>query len=424
MRRIPPSARLSLLSEELRQRNDVPDLTSELFRLGGRKILQELMEAETTERLGREPYERRRDATPGYRNGYKARKVRTAEGVIEVDVPQVRGAEEPFSPAIWEALRRRTDVLDRLAVEMYARGLSTRDIEEALREATGDEMVISRSSVSRVTETLWDDFEAFAERDLSGLDVVYLFLDAVYESLREQVGLKEGILASWGILSDGSKVLIHLSLGNKESYEGWLDHLRDLVRRGLKTPLTVTTDGAPGLIKAVESLWPETERVRCWAHKMRNVLDKVPDEARPALKPYLEAVRDAPDYETGRALAADVTNRFGRDCPSAMRSFTEDLDASLAHLRLPPAHRKHVRTTNLIERSFEEERRRARAVPRFRTEKECLKLVFATLWRASERWRRIRFSEHERRQLQHYREQREQRRQKATQREETTATVA
>ncbi len=421
MTRIPPSARLSLLAEELRRKNDVDDLAGEFFRLGGRKFPRELVEAETTEKLGREPYERRQDAPAGCRNGYKPRKVRTAEGVIEVDVPQVRDTEEPFRLALWEALRQRTDVLDRLAVEMYTRGLSTRDIEDALREATGDEMVLSRSSVSRITEALWEDFEAFAQRDLSGLDVVYLFLDAVYESLREQAGLKEGILVSWGILSDGSKVLIHLSLGNKESYEDWLDHLRDLVRRGLGIPLTVTTDGAPGLIKAVEAIWPEAERIRCWVHKMRNVLNKVPEEVRPVLKPYLEALRDAPDHETGQRLADQIVARFECAYPSAMRALTEDLEASLAHLRLPPVHRKHIRTTNLIERSFEEERRRARVIPRFRSEKECLKLVFATLWRSSERWRRIRFSEHERRQLERYRQER---RAQAAQQEERTATVA
>jgi transposase-like protein len=159
-----------------------------------------------------------------------------------------------------------------------------------------------------------------------------LFLDAVYESLRQQAGLKEGILVSWGILSDGSKVLIHLSLGNKESHEGWLDHLRGLVRRGLKVPLTVTTDGAPGLIKAVEAIWPEAERIRCWAHKMRNVLDKVPEEARSAVQSCLEAVRDAPDYPTDRRLAAEVVALFEGAYPSAMRAFEEDLEASLAQL--------------------------------------------------------------------------------------------
>ncbi len=139
---------------------------------------------------------------------------------------------------------------------------------------------------------------------------------------------------------------------------------------------------------------------------MRNILDKVPEEVRPILKAYLEAVRDAPDYETGRRVADEILDRFEGAYPSTMRAFSDDLEASLAHLKLPYVDRRHVRTTNLIERSFEEERRRAKVIPRFRTEKECLKLVFATLWRSSERWRRIRFSEHERRQLERYRQER------------------
>lgn len=148
---------------------------------------------------------------------------------------------------------------------------------------------------------------------------------------------------------------------------------------------------------------------------MRNVLDKVPEEVRPVLKPYLEAIRDAPDIE------AEGVERFGREYPSAMRSLVEGLEASLAHLRLPAAHRKHVRTANLVERSFEEERRRAKGLLRFRSERECLKLVFAVLGRTSERWRRVQFSEHERKQLERYIE--EWQRQRAA-KEAPAATVA
>jgi len=428
MSRIPPSQQLAelarQLAEQAREGTELEDLTHALIRLGARKLIQELLEAEVTELLGRGRYERREPGQEGARNGYKPRALRCAEGRLEIDVPQVRGLEGLCQPALWKALKRRTDVLERLVVEMYARGLSTRDIEDALAELAGEDApLLSRSTVSRITEALHEEFEAFARRDLSGLDVVYLFADAVYESLRRQAGCREGILVTWAILSDGSKVLVHLSLGNKERYEDWLEHFRDLVRRGLKTPLTVTTDGAPGLIQAVEAMWPEAERIRCWVHKMRNVLDKVPEEARPVLKPYLEAIRDAPDIERGRRLVAEVVERFGREYPSAMRSLQEDLEASLAHLRLPAAHRKHVRTTNLVERSFEEERRRAKVIPRFRSEWECLKLVFAVLWRASERWRRVQFSEHEQKQLERYIEERQ--RQRAARKEVSpTATVA
>lgn len=407
MPRIPVRERLAQEVEQLRGGADAQALTSELVRLGARKLIQELLDAEVTEVLGREPYERRGEPPVGYRNGYKERRVDTAEGRLRVDVPQVRDTAEPFRSALWPAVQRRSEVLERLVVELYARGLSTRDIEDALTDMTGhQEPLLSRSTVSQLTDSLWEEYEAFAQRDLSGFEVVYLFADAVFESLR-QVGLKEGILATWAILADGQKVLVHLNVGNKESSDAWLEHFRDLVRRGMPVPLTVTTDGAPGLIKAIEAIWPEAERIRCWVHKMRTVLDKVPDEAREDVKSYLQAVRDAPDYDTGRELAQTTISRFSGTYPSAMRSFQDDLDASLTHLKLPAVHRKNVRTTNLIERSFEEERRRAKVIPRFRGEKECLKLVFASLWRASERWRRVRFSEYERKALERYRESRQ-----------------
>jgi hypothetical protein len=129
---------------------------------------------------------------------------------------------------------------------------------------------------------------------------------------------------------------------------------------------------------------------------MRNVLDKVPDAARAEVKAHLVAIRDAPTYEAGRQTALAVLARFERAYPTAMASLREDLEASLAHLRLPAAHRKYVRTTNLIERSFLEERRRTKIIPRFFDERSCLKLVYATLVRASQRWQRIRVTDAER----------------------------
>ena len=407
MTRIPPSQHLDQVVRQLSNQHEGADLTSALLRAGARKTIQELLEAEVTELLGRDRYERRETEATGYRNGYKRRRLDTAEGRLEIELPQVRDTAEPYQSAFWQALQRRTEVLEHLVVELYVRGLSTRDIEDALTDL-GDDTgpLLSRSSVSRVTETLWEEYDAFAQRDLSGIEVVYLFADAVYESLRQQAGVREGLLVTWAICADGSKELVHLSLGNHERSQSWLEHFRDVVRRGLPIPLTVTTDGAPGLIQAVEASWPEAERIRCWVHKMANVLDKVPDEVRPRLKAWLQAIRDAPDYHHGRALAEQVMAEFDRDYPAAMRSLSDDLEASLAHLKLPAMHRRYIRTTNLVERSFAEERRRAKVLPRFRSERECLKLVFGVLWRTSQRWNRVRFTEHEQRQIDAYRQQR------------------
>jgi transposase-like protein len=329
---------------------------------------------------------------------------------VAVELPQVRDfGDEPYRSPIWQALGKQSPALQKLATEMYARGLSTRDIEQLLSELCDQEdagktqTLLSRSAVSRVTETLNEEYEAFTRRDLRDFDVVYLFCDAVYESLRRHgYGCGSAILVTWAICSDGSRVLLHMSLGSKESGDAWLDHLRSLVSRNPPTPLTITTDGAPGLIKAVAAMWPESERLRCWFHKMSNILEKVPDEMRLTLYRLLQDVRDAPDYESGKQRAAALIEKYQRQLPSAMACFADDLEATLAHLKLPSLHRRMIRTTNLCERAFGEQRRRTKVLPRFFDEKSCLKLTFATLWRASMRWRGLRFSDMEKHQLQAY----------------------
>lgn len=241
--------------------------------------------------------------------------MRTAEGEIPLQLPQVRQTPEPFQSKLLTFLRGHTDVLQRLVAEMYARGLSTRDIEDALRDGTG-RCLVSASAVSELTDRLWEDYEAFTKRDLSGFAAEYLFVDAIYESLRLQGGPAEALPCAWAILADGRKVLLHLTLGNKESYDAWLAMLRDMVRRGLRTPVSVTSDGAPGLGRAIEDIWPKSLRLRCWAHKTRNVLDKVPEYARAEVKAHLVSVRDAPTYEAGQQALQATRARFEREFPS------------------------------------------------------------------------------------------------------------
>jgi transposase-like protein len=259
--------------------------------------------------------------------------------------------------------------------------------------------LLSRSAVSELSDSLWEDYQAFTQRDLSGFAVEYLFLDAVFESLRQQGGGKEGLLCAWAICADGRKVLLHLALGNKESYDSWLSFLRDMLGRGLRTPLLITSDGAPGLIRAVEEVFAHSLRQRCLAHKVRNVTDKVPESARQEVKAAVQAAYYAPNQEVAAMVAADVLQKYQGLYPSAMKSFQEDWEACVAYLRCPPAHHKRIRTTNLLERSFLEERRRTKVIPRFFSEQSCLKLAFVSLWQASQRWQGVRMSEFERQQL-------------------------
>jgi transposase-like protein len=397
MQRIPPSERIRQQISELLENG----LESEgnplgaLMRLSAELVVQEALEKETAERLGRGYYERREEDEPlkGYRNGYERGRLRTAEGEITVQVPQVRDwvEEGPYRSRLMGFLRGNSDVLEKLAVEMYARGLSVRDIEDTLRDATGDPL-LSRSAVSELSESLWEDYDAFCERDLSVFEVEYVFIDAVYEGLREW-GCNQGVLCAWGICRNGDKVLLHLAFGSRESYENCLEFIRDMVRRGLRPPVLVTTDGAPGLIRAVTEVWGRSLRQRCLAHKMRNILDKVPKDEQAEIKRRIRDVFYAPSLDMAEERAARVLEAYQESYPAAMRSFNDDLEASLVYLRCPSRHHRSIRTTNLIERAFQESRRRTKVIPHFFTERACLKLVFSALWKTSQRWRGVKMRE-------------------------------
>jgi len=271
--RIPASERTSQkLSELLTQGVAEGDARSELIKLAVRKIVEEALEAEVAEAVGRGYYENGAGPGAGYRNGYRRRRLRTAEGAIEYGVPQVADRAEPFVSRVRAGLAGRTAELEQLAVEMYARGLSTRDIEAAFRDASGASL-LSRSAVSQVTERLWQEYEAFASRDLSEFAVAYFFVDGVAERLH--AGLpREAVLCAWGITEDGRKVLLHLAPGTKEDTASCTAFFEDLKRRGLADPLLAVTDGAPGLIRAVETCFPRALRQRCLVHRMRNLRSK------------------------------------------------------------------------------------------------------------------------------------------------------
>jgi transposase-like protein len=183
-------------------------------------VLQEALEQEQTEALGRNRYERQ-TAAQGYRNGYEEGTVKTAEGVFRLQLPQVRGLREPYRSKLWAALGRTSDVLTRLIVEMYAGGMSQRDIESALEKALG-QFVVSKSAVSDITDRLTHEYDAFRTRDLSGFDIASVFMDTVYEPLRRW-GSKTGILCVWGLCVDGRKGLLTLSTAHSESYDSCLE---------------------------------------------------------------------------------------------------------------------------------------------------------------------------------------------------------
>lgn len=397
MQRIAPSERVAeMLARVLKGEagGEARELRGLLVTLGARRVLQELLEGEQREFLGADRYERSGERR-GRRNGYERLGLDTAEGRLELWAPQVRDGEEPFQWRLLAFLRGRTEVVERLVTEMYVHGLSTRDIEAVFTDATGG-CILSRSVVSGVTERLWQEYRAFRERDLLDVEVEYLFADGLYESLRRMGRRKEAVLCLWAICADGRKVLLDVVVGNRESMEAWLDCLRGLVARGLRPPVLMTSDGAPGLVAALEQVFPQALRQRCLAHKTRNVLAKVSAQDQAQVKADIQSAYYASSQEVACLVAAQVVEKWQKVCPSAMASFQEDFEACIAYLRCPANHHKYIRTTNLAERSIEEERRRSKVIPRFFDEKSALKLCFASLLRASRRWQRLRMTDWDR----------------------------
>jgi putative transposase len=392
--RIPPSERVRKEIDELLKgktpTKSQDEAEQSLLLLAMKRILQEVVEQEQADFLGRERYKHQAEGR-GWRNGYEAKTLRTAVGKVPLEVPQTRGTEQPFHSKLLEGLSGRTGALERLVTEMYARGLSVRDIEECFVSATG-EPLLSRSVVSEVTESLAEEFETFQQHDLTDYDLECLYLDAIYEALRLRAGIKEAVLCAWGVLRDGRKLLLHMTLGNKESFDAWLEMLRNMVSRGLRVPLSITADGAPGLNKAIDQAYPKSLRIRCWVHKMRNIRAKLPRDVAPEVEAEIYTIRDAATFEQGQARMQAVIAQYRGQYPSAMACLEDDAEASLNHLKLPVRLRQLVRSTNLLERTFEEGRRRTKVIPRFFAEKPCLKLVFAALIRASENWARVKFS--------------------------------
>lgn len=400
-KRLPPSKKIdneiNKLLYNLGEDVTPKDVLGKLVKLAMEKIIQEILENEVSDFTGRDYY-KHNQKTNGYRNGYEPSTLKTAEGSVVIQRPQVRDGDEPFKSSAWPHLKKRTEQLEHMAIEMYVRGCSTRDIEELLKDEQGH-LLLSKSAVSRLNEKLWDEYQTFCRQDLSSYDIIYIFTDAVYEPLRLMKSRAEAIIVIWGITSDGTKVLLTIRHGNKESYENCVEVLRDLKKRGLKDPVLGVMDGAAGMIKAFKEVFYKTLRQRCLFHKKGNILSKVPSEMISQMKIDLNAVYHASDQKAARRNAQEFCQKYRHQHHSAVECFEDDLEACIQHLRCPAKHRRYITTTNLVERSFGEENRRSKVIPRFFTEKSGLKLIYATLIRVAKKWNRIKITFNEQTQI-------------------------
>src|SRR5213080_4181866 len=229
----------------------------------------------------------------GLRNGFRPRRVQTAEGELEIEIPQVRQAAETFASKLFPRTPKllRTEPLKALVIGAFVRGLSMRDIESLCQKAGLGKL--SKSTASRICSELRERFEQFRRRDLYEVHLAALFVDAVFLSVRPD-GPKEGVLVAWWCTEEGERVLLGVMQGMRESHEDWLELGRDLIARGMGAPMLILADGAPGLIKAVEQCWPASDRQRCSVHRARNLYAKLPERDRERVKQaYWQALDDA-----------------------------------------------------------------------------------------------------------------------------------
>ena len=396
--RVSPTDRLHAeIDQVFATGDDLATALEQVARLGAQLLLQAAVEAEVTGFLGRDRYARTAStdgAAAGQRNGYCPTTVKTTAGPVTLSRPKLRGTTEAFASQLFGTGVTRTNALEALVIASFVRGLSTRDVEAALVDALGEQASVSRSTVSRICAQIKTEFEAWSRRPLDDVTLDYLFLDASHFRYHANAAA-EPVLAGWGIDTDGQPVFVGLGTAASESGDAWGGFLTDLGARGLRCPLLVISDGATGLISAVERTMSGALRQRCLIHRARNVLAKVPKNAQAGVKADYWAIFEVPDtVEPGPAAVRHVQNRIDsfarrwRDSyPAAVRCLLDGRDNLTVYLRFPREHWNRIRHSNFIERTFGETRRRVKVIGRLPGEHSCTSLVWAVLDRASRGWR-------------------------------------
>ena len=356
-----------------------------------REFIQQLLEDEVTELLGREKSARRAavDAPVGARNGHgQPRRLALMNGTITVRRPRVRDLEERFVSRLLPLFQRRTPEVAALLPELYLHGLALGDFELALRGLLGDGAPLSASSLVRLKATWQAQYAAWQQRDLSDCRLVYLWADGVYVKAGLETG-KAALLVLIGADADGQKSVLAVVSGQRESTESWTAVLRDLKRRGLRAPKLTIADGHLGIWSALAQVYPESAEQRCWNHKLRNVLDTVPQKHQAEVKAALQAIASADTGREAMALRDRFARTYGRAHPKAVARLTHDWARMVAYYDFPQEHWRHLRTTNIIESPFAAVRLRTSAAKRFQVVENATALIWKTLLVVEQHFRKL-----------------------------------
>ena len=360
------------------------------------KLIQEVLEEEVTEFLGRAKSERRSeaDSDSGYRNGHgRPRNLTLSSGTIELSRPRVRNTDEKFESRLLPLFAKRTAKVAELIPQLYLHGLSEGDFDLALRGLLGEKAPLSAATVARLKDRWNGELAAWRARRLDELEVVYVWVDGVYV----KAGLereKAAVLVVIGALSDGSKTVLSVVPGYRESTESWSEVLRDLRDRGMSSPRLVVGDGHLGIWGALANVYPEAREQRCWNHKIINVLDRLPKARQEQAKLMLRSIPYAGSLgESERLKSVFIGWCRERSYDGAAESLERDWERMVTFYDFPAKHWRHLRTTNVVESPFATLRLRTDAAKRFKRVDRAIAVIWKMLMVAESRFRRLKAPE-------------------------------
>jgi putative transposase len=392
MQRIPESSELATTAAAVVERS-----LDELAREGARRMLVAALEAEVADYLARFGDARdERGHAEVVRNGHgQPRKVTVGAGTLEVRAPRVddrrvvNGEKQTFRSRILPPYVRRSPAVAEVLPLLYLHGLSTGDFQPALAGLLGEDATgLSPTAIARLIKVWEAEYAAFRRRDLADRDYVYVWADGVHFNIR----LEDDRLCTLVVIGarpDGTKEVIAVEDGYRESTESWLTVLRDLKQRGMRAPVVAVADRALGFWAAARDVWPETQGEACWVHRIANVLDKLPGRLQPKAKRALHAMMYAESRAACQAEINAFVAEYAAKYPKAVDSLTADQDRLLTHFAFPAEHWGHLRTTNPIESTFATVKLRQRVTKGAGSRTAGLTMAFKLLTMAQHRWRRL-----------------------------------
>ena len=370
----------------------IVDPLDQLARDGARHMLQRALETEVDEFLGRERYQRS-EAFRGYRNGHgRKRTVAIGTWAVPVEVPRVSdtpAGAATFASKVLPKRKRMSHETQKLFARLYLEGLSTGDFEPVFRQLLGETAPLSPSTLIRIKADWQAEYDAWRNRPLERERFVYIWADAIYlgAGLEKQ---NSCLLTLIGARADGTKELMAIEIGYRESKPSWADVLRHLRDRGLRAPLLVIADGNLGIWGALDEVWPETQRQRCWNHRRLNLMDKLPKRLQPEAGSRLAQLYEAPTRSTCETRREELTAwlRAQHQEPAA-QTVLREWDDFVTFYDFPQDHWIHLRTTNPLESVFSGVRLRTDVAKRARQRENALYLVWKIVLRLGRNWRAL-----------------------------------